>query len=143
MPSQVKKKPEPVAINTPVEMCENYVNLNEEKKACEATLGILKKPMLALIPKGRTATKFVATRDGKKGNYIVKEVKQDRRTVDNSLLTTLLIEKDLIGKANKVVADETKVAQLVESGELTNADIEKCLSGSRYSYPLVEFKEMK
>jgi len=145
MPSQTNKKKtaDPIAVSTPVATCEKYVDLNEEIKACKATLDGMKKMMLALIPNGRTATEFAATREGKSGQYIIKEVEQDRRSIDNDVLTELLIAKNLLDRAGKVVADQTKVAELVGDGSLSKEDIEKCLRGPQYTYPLVEFRQLK
>lgn len=143
MPSQAKKKAEPpVAVSTPVAACEKYMNINEEMKACKATLDSMKKMMTALIPNGRIATEFAATREGKSGQYIIKEIEQDRRVVDNEVLTELLIKKNLLDRAGKVVADQTKVAALVADESLTADDIAECLRGPRYSYPLVDFKQL-
>ena len=143
MPLPAKKKAKPVPVSTPVATCEVYMNVNEEMKACKATLDSMKKMMTALIPNGRIAMEFAATREGKLGQYIVKEIEQDRRVVDNEVLTELLIKKNLLDRAGKVVADQTKVAGLVADGSLTTDDIAECLRGPRYSYPLVEFRQLK
>ena len=150
MPSKPKAKP--VEVTTPYQDVATYVMLNDDKKAAERTLKSLKPRIDGLLPTNRDAMIFDRDDDGKvpiyrgkKGEFKVVRVKQDRREVDDDLLATMLREKGLYeqGTTTTTRVDQEKVKGLLEDHHLTKADIEKCMVGAKYSYILVTFEEKK
>jgi methyltransferase-like protein len=132
-----------------------WVTFKKIIKSTEAEIETMKSRIASFVPQIRGSSKaYPAERLNDKtgaleiGEYIVAYIEQDRRAVNNELLTHLLWEKQEAGLLTamdymKEVADDEKIASLIENGTITQDELKACLSGGVTNYTQCEWKPKK
>jgi hypothetical protein len=139
-----RAKSVPVGVTDPVSFCEDYMDTDEEVKAGTRKLKTMKPLLAQLVPQSGSIKKqvYAATRDDKIGAYVVTHVVSDRRGIDSTKLTELVMKKGF-KQALIYQADEAAVNQLVQEGKITAQEIEACMTGLTVEYNLLTFEEIK
>lgn len=138
---QQRRKSQPVEVGTPLDDLNRFVDLREEADSINAQVESLKPRILDIIPEDRKTLTLVGSRNGDSGRFVVTKVVRDYRQFNEEKTIELLTEKKLTKAIiNKPVVDQDQLAEYVERGLITKAELRKILTGTVSTFPMVKFK---
>lgn len=143
---QQRKKSAPVEVGTPIEDLNHFLDLREEANSIDAQIETLKPRVSGIVPEGRKTLTLEGRRKDERGRFHITIVTSDRREFDEEKTVALLMEKIGNDKALqgalvvKTTFDQDALAELIERGVVTRAEVRRILTGKISVYPKVTFK---